>query len=136
VKDWLTWLLVLVGLAYVISAHTSPPTVALPEGAAAIPRNRAAPYDKPAAPLQPPAPSAAFGGYPCAGGDCTQDIAGYRWARQDGIIDPDDCTGNSGAFIEGCRVYAQQRGTGDSAATAESRAMPQPGARPAAGYGS
>jgi len=134
VKDWLTWLLVFAGLAYVISAHTSPQTVALPDSAAAISRNRVVPYDKPAPPAQPPARSAAFSGYPCAGGDCTQDVAGYLWAQQNGITDEDDCTGNSGAFIEGCRVYAQQRDADDLATAAKVRAAPaRRGARPSAG---
>ena len=51
----------------------------------------------------------AFGGYPCTGEDCAQDRAGYRWAQTHGIADPDDCTGKTGPFIEGCRVYARQQ---------------------------
>ena len=50
-----------------------------------------------------------FGGYPCRGDDCSDDWAGYRWAEANGIADPDDCTGKTGFFIEGCRVYARQR---------------------------
>lgn len=50
-----------------------------------------------------------FGGYPCRSDDCSEDWAGYRWADANGIADPDDCTGKSGFFIEGCRVYARQK---------------------------
>lgn len=32
--------------------------------------------------------------------------AGFRWAEQNGIIDPSDCGGNSDSFVEGCREYA------------------------------
>ena len=48
-----------------------------------------------------------FAGYPCRD-NCGEDKAGYRWARINHVVDPDDCTGTSGAFIEGCRVYAGQ----------------------------
>jgi hypothetical protein len=51
----------------------------------------------------------AFGGYPCPGNDCSDDKAGYRWAQAHGITDPDACTGKTGPFIEGCRVYARQQ---------------------------
>jgi hypothetical protein len=51
----------------------------------------------------------AFGGYPCRGSDCSEDKAGYRWAEANSIADPDDCTGKTGSFIEGCRVYARQQ---------------------------
>ncbi len=67
------------------------------------------PYRKPEPPAKAPAPRPTFGGYPCPSGDCSQDKAGFRWAEENGIVDADDCIGDSGAFIEGCRVYAQQR---------------------------
>jgi hypothetical protein len=69
------------------------------------PAPRAKPAPRPAAPEQ----RVAFGGYPCLGADCSEDKAGYRWAESHGIADPDDCTGRTGAFIEGCRVYARQQ---------------------------
>ncbi len=50
-----------------------------------------------------------FGGYPCPAADCAEDKAGYQWAARNRIRDPDDCTGTTAAFIEGCRVYAQQQ---------------------------
>lgn len=47
-----------------------------------------------------------------AGQGCTQDCsghdAGYAWAEDKGITDPDDCGGKSWSFIEGCRAYAEQ----------------------------
>jgi hypothetical protein len=49
-----------------------------------------------------------------AGYDCTQDCsgheAGYQWAAENGITDPDNCGGNSWSFIEGCRAYAEENG--------------------------
>jgi hypothetical protein len=40
---------------------------------------------------------------------CSDDMAGYRWAEANAVADPDDCTGKTGSFIEGCRVYALQQ---------------------------
>lgn len=69
----------------------------------------ATPRDNMAAPLAEPAPvKMSFGDYPC-NGSCDVHQAGYAWAEENGIIDPDNCTGDSGRFIEGCRVYAMQR---------------------------
>jgi hypothetical protein len=53
-----------------------------------------------------------------AGDDCTMDCsgheAGYEWAEEHGIEDPDDCGGNSASFIEGCQAYAaEQSGVDD-----------------------
>lgn len=46
------------------------------------------------------------------GEECTQDCsgheAGYAWAKEHGITDPDDCGGNSQSFIEGCQAYAEE----------------------------
>jgi hypothetical protein len=46
------------------------------------------------------------------GQGCTQDCggheAGYAWAEEKGITDPDHCGGKSRSFIEGCRAYAEQ----------------------------
>lgn len=45
-----------------------------------------------------------------AGKECTQDCsghkAGYEWASEKGITNPDRCGGKSWSFIEGCRAYA------------------------------
>jgi hypothetical protein len=40
--------------------------------------------------------------------DCSGHEAGYAWAEKKGIMDPDDCGGNSQSFIEGCRAYAEE----------------------------
>ncbi|MCK5588831.1 MAG: hypothetical protein KAI16_00785 [Candidatus Pacebacteria bacterium] len=47
-----------------------------------------------------------FGGYGCTE-DCGGHEAGYDWAEEKGIDDPDDCGGNSNSFIEGCMSYAE-----------------------------
>ena len=48
-----------------------------------------------------------FNGYPCVN-DCSGHEAGYRWAEDNDINDPDDCGGNSNSFIEGCESYAEE----------------------------
>lgn len=48
-----------------------------------------------------------FGGHPCTA-DCSGHEAGYEWAEENGIEDPDDCGGNSSSFIEGCMTYAEE----------------------------
>jgi len=45
--------------------------------------------------------------YSCTG-DCSGHQAGYDWAEQHGITDPDHCAGNSDSFIEGCQEYAEE----------------------------
>lgn len=54
----------------------------------------------------------AFHGYDCSL-DCSGHEAGYEWAEQHGISDPDDCSGNSQSFIEGCRAYAKEQSESD-----------------------
>lgn len=53
-------------------------------------------------------PQLKFGGYPCRN-DCADHLAGYAWAEEHGISEADNCDGLSAAFIEGCRVYAENR---------------------------
>ena len=54
----------------------------------------------------------AMGSY--AGDGCTEDCsgheAGYQWAMDKGITDPDNCGGKSWSFEEGCRAYAEENG--------------------------
>lgn len=50
-------------------------------------------------------PVRTFMGYVCTE-DCSGHQAGYDWAEEKGIEDPNDCGGNSESFIEGCRAYA------------------------------
>lgn len=47
-----------------------------------------------------------FEGYECTE-DCSGHEAGYAWAEENDITDPDDCGGNSQSFIEGCIAYAE-----------------------------
>ena len=49
-----------------------------------------------------------FKGYECTA-NCEGHEAGYEWAEEKGIDDPDDCGGNSESFIEGCRAYAEEQ---------------------------
>lgn len=51
-----------------------------------------------------------FHGSPCTS-DCSGHEAGYNWAQDHDITDPDDCGGNSDSFIEGCRSYAEENNT-------------------------
>jgi hypothetical protein len=39
--------------------------------------------------------------------DCGGHKAGYAWASEKDITDPDQCGGRSWSFIEGCRAYAE-----------------------------
>ena len=50
-----------------------------------------------------------YAGYGCTV-DCSGHEAGYEWAAERDITDPDDCGGNSWSFIEGCRAYAEENG--------------------------
>jgi hypothetical protein len=50
-----------------------------------------------------------YAGYDCTV-DCSGHEAGYNWAAENGITDPDSCGGNSWSFIEGCRAYAEENG--------------------------
>lgn len=59
-----------------------------------------------------PSPRRYFGSYPCTV-DCSGHQAGYDWAEENGISDPDDCDGNSNSFIEGCQEYAEENSEQD-----------------------
>lgn len=52
------------------------------------------------------------GGYSCTT-DCSGHEAGYKWAEENGIDDPDNCGGNSDSFIEGCHAYADEQQNDD-----------------------
>ena len=112
-KSWLPLILPVVALLYALSFRADPrhQPVEIASGERPLGNNRTIPYDKPAPPPKAPAPAPKFGGYPCLG-DCSDDKAGYRWAERNGVTDPDSCSGNTGSFIEGCRVYARQRAAG------------------------
>jgi hypothetical protein len=63
--------------------------------------------------LQTPGGQLYFRGDPCTI-DCSGHEAGYAWAEDNGIDDPDDCDGNSESFIEGCKSYIEEQKSGDS----------------------
>lgn len=109
-KNWPLLALVAVGLAYVLVAQVLMHERREPhETAASVPASVSkAPRPKPAAAPAVRDRQLAFGGYPCHD-DCADDKAGYAWAKANHVADPDDCTGKTGAFIEGCRVYARQQ---------------------------
>ena len=44
--------------------------------------------------------------YSCTS-DCSGHRAGYEWARNRGISDAYQCTGNSQSFIEGCQAFTE-----------------------------
>lgn len=49
-----------------------------------------------------------FMGYDCTI-DCSGHEAGYQWAEQNSIDDPDNCDGNSNSFNEGCQSYVEEQ---------------------------
>lgn len=49
-----------------------------------------------------------FHGHGCTD-DCSGHEAGYKWAEEKGITDPDDCGGKSRSFIEGCHAWAEDQ---------------------------
>ena len=49
-----------------------------------------------------------FNSYPCTV-DCSGHEAGYEWAEENSITDPNDCDGKSNSFIEGCQAYAEEQ---------------------------
>jgi len=56
---------------------------------------------------QPRQDAPTVGGYRCTTSDCAGHEAGYNWARNKGITNPDSCTGKSQSFVEGCRAFAE-----------------------------
>jgi hypothetical protein len=48
-----------------------------------------------------------FHDYECTE-DCSGHEAGYAWAEKNGITEPEDCSGKSQSFIEGCEAYANE----------------------------
>ncbi len=111
-KNRVIWLIIAISLIGVLRAQWTggQPPVQLPREAVQLQNERSVPYDKkPDQAKQVSRPTPTFGSYPCSG-SCQENKAGYRWAQQNGIVDPDSCTGKTSSFIEGCRVYAMQRG--------------------------
>jgi hypothetical protein len=55
-----------------------------------------------------------FSSRPCTA-NCSGHEAGYAWAEQNEVTDPNDCGGESESFFEGCMAYAaEQRGDRDT----------------------
>lgn len=55
-----------------------------------------------------PVPMPRFHGYACDS-DCSGHTAGYEWAERNGIDTPDDCSGRSQSFVDGCRAYTEEK---------------------------
>ena len=93
---------------YFLGVFNSEPA---PTSKAPVPVTQAVPIT-PQAPTQQynrkPTPSPTFNGYDCTE-DCSGHEAGYEWAEENGIIDADDCRGNSNSFIEGCESYTEEQ---------------------------
>jgi hypothetical protein len=56
-----------------------------------------------------------FHGWKCGDGDCSLHQAGYAWAAQHKIVNPQDCQeksekGKSESFIEGCWAFTGAEG--------------------------
>lgn len=39
--------------------------------------------------------------------DCSGHAAGFEWARDHGVTDVAECSGDSQSFVEGCEAYAE-----------------------------
>lgn len=61
----------------------------------------------PGAAMTPGTNATTFHGAPCTD-DCSGHEAGYEWAEENGITDPDNCGGDSHSFIEGCEAWAEE----------------------------
>lgn len=100
-------------LASVSSCNTSADTQAVPvkaerlAGAARVPHHVRKSTRKQQSAYADSSPET-FHGYVCTQG-CSGHEAGYQWAEEHGIEDPEDCGGNSQSFIEGCQAYAEEQ---------------------------
>ena len=66
-------------------------------------------------PVAPVVDEDLFHGWKCGGGDCSTHQAGYAWAAQHKIANPQDCKeklekSKSESFIEGCWAYTGAEG--------------------------
>jgi hypothetical protein len=120
-SDWLVLGAVVAFGLFTAFKDPSPGTTAAPAWATpAVPTQSAssstAPVPTAVWPLQPePVRHSAplysprtFHGSTCTS-DCSGHEAGYEWAEEHGIDDPDDCDGNSASFVGGCRSYAEEQ---------------------------
>ncbi len=90
--------------------HSEPPepTGSFEQNSRSVKAGRPAP----STPIYAESPRRTFHGYECTQ-DCSGHEAGYRWAEQHDIDDPEDCGGDSESFIEGCKAYAEEQGVDD-----------------------
>ena len=49
-----------------------------------------------------------FGGYHCTD-QCRKHAAGFQWARQTRVTNPERCLGATRSHVEGCRTYSRDR---------------------------
>jgi len=66
-------------------------------------------------PVEPVVDEDLFHGWRCGGGDCSLHQAGYAWAAQHKIVNPQDCQeksekSKSESFIEGCWAFTGAEG--------------------------
>ena len=99
-------LLAVAGLAACSPAKQQRASQASPQKSALA---KAADRGQPPHPVGPIVDEDLFHGWKC-GGDCTQHHAGYAWAAQRKIANPQDCQGKSESFIEGCWAYTGAEG--------------------------
>lgn len=92
--------------------HLADPSSQVPAADAAAAPPPTAPAAAPQTAPRPPS----YGPYEAAhgGGACTSDCsgheAGYEWAEENGVVDEDDCEGDSESFAEGCMAYIADQG--------------------------
>ena len=83
--------------------------------AAATPATKAADSGHTPHPVSPIVDEDLFHGWKCGDGDCSSHQAGYAWAGQHKIVNPQDCQeklekSKSESFIEGCWAYTGAEG--------------------------
>ncbi|HEX4117957.1 MAG TPA: hypothetical protein VHX99_04080 [Rhizomicrobium sp.] len=61
-------------------------------------------------PIAPIVDEDLFHGWKCGGGDCSTHQAGYAWAAEHKIVNPQNCQGKSESFIEGCWAFTGAEG--------------------------
>ncbi len=105
-------MLVVVILQGLLSPPDAEPEDSLPASAEVLPPYRNALYTPQSRQLfsdfdstPPNTTPATFMGRPCPSLDCANEMAGYHWAQEHGIIELDDCLDSSREFQSGCMMY-------------------------------
>jgi hypothetical protein len=99
--------LVLIGLSACSPGEKKPAAQAAPAKSALA---KAADSGHTPHPVAPIVDEDLFHGWRCGGGDCSLHQAGYAWAAEHKIANPQDCQGKSESFIEGCWAYTGAEG--------------------------